>query len=104
MSKQKFNGSCAFDGIIKVNVAGQEYSLETDLGGLALRKADPEKEVMMLIASHCPYNEVDTGFVIAVSGSPYRFGLKVRNDSDFYGIYSFADVVAWGYVDGSPRV
>lgn len=103
--EQKFNGTHTFNGVIKINVKGKEYTLETDLIGAMLREVDTQKEVVMLINKHCQYNEVDTGFVCLLDEGKYpnSFGLRTAADSHFFTKYDFSDVIAWGYADGGLK-
>ena len=101
----KFNGTRTFSGIIKIDLEGKEYTLETDLMGTMLRQAYPKKEIVMLVSPHYRYNEVNTGFVCILDEEKYpnSFGLKIAPDDHFFTKYDFPDVVAWGYVDGGLK-
>lgn len=104
MDKPKFRGRCVFDGIIKVSLKGEEYTLQTDDSGYYLRKADPNKEIIVLTISHCDDNEIDTGFVSfkSVKEAPYgvMVYLKASPKSKSCSVFTLNDIIAWGYVDG----
>lgn len=104
MNKPKFKGRCVFDGIIKITLGGEEYTLQTDEDGYYLRQADPNKEIVMLTVSHSKYDEVDTGFVSLkpVKEAPYgeMVCLKTSPKDKFYSVFTLPEIIAWGYVDG----
>ena len=78
--------------------------LRTDLGGLALQKADPNKELLVLLKNHVGFDEIDTGYIVRSKryddGRPPYFGLKDEPDADGWGCHNYCDVIAWGYADG----
>ena len=104
MEKQVFKGRHTFDGIFKINLKGKEYTIQTDEGGYYLRKADPNKEIILLAFNHCQENEVDTGFVSfkEVKEAPYGVMacLKASPKNKSYSVFLLDSIIAWGYVDG----
>ena len=95
-------GCVVFDGQMKIKVNGNEYTVATDYGGIALSHADQSKEVIVLIRHHLPYDELDIGFVVRAKeyDADRCFGLKAKLSDRHWGVYDYCDVVAWGYVDG----
>lgn len=106
MSKKsnKYDGSVLFDGTIRVTVKGQKKTLRIDYLGTMLHSVDPKKEVLMLTRNHQMYNEIDTGYVTVKKEWLERdnpvFLLRPSLDVNDGVMLEFADVVAWGYVDG----
>ena len=102
--KPEFGGCITFDGNIQVNLHGKLKTLRTDLGGIALQKADPNKELLVLLRDHIGYNEIDTGYIVRSrrydDGQPPYFGLKDEPDATSWGCHNYCDVIAWGYADG----
>ena len=102
--KPEFGGCITFDGNIQVNLYGKLKTLRTDLGGIALQKADPNKELLVLLRDHIGYNEIDTGYIVRSrrydDGQPPYFGLKDEPDATSWGCHNYCDVIAWGYADG----
>lgn len=103
--KPEFGGCVTWDGNIQVRIPQHGLkTLRTDLGGLKLQKADPNKELLVLVSSHVGYNEIDTGYIVRTkkyddAERPY-FGLKHHPDADSWGCFNYCDVIAWGYADG----
>lgn len=99
-----YGGCITFDGNIQVNIHGDWKMLRTDLGGLALQKADPNKELLVLLKNHIGFDEIDTGYIVRSKryddGRPPYFGLKDEPDADGWGCHNYCDVIAWGYADG----
>ena len=100
-----FTGTVTFDGNIQVNIPKHGMkTLRTDLGGLSLQKADPNKELLVLMRTHVGYDEIDTGYIVRTKtyddGRPPYFGLKHDPDADSWGCHNYCDVIAWGYADG----
>ena len=94
-----------WDGNIQIEIPGHGMkTLRTDLGGLALQKASPNKELLVLTRDHVGYNEIDTGYIVRSKryddGKPPYFGLKDEPDSTSWGCHNYCDVIAWGYADG----
>ena len=79
-------------------------NLRTDLGGMRLQSADPNKELLVLMRDHVGYNEIDTGYIVRTknydNGNPPYFGLKSSPDAEGWGCHNYCDVIAWGYADG----
>jgi hypothetical protein len=102
--KPRYVGSVTFDGNIQVNLHGEMKTLRTDLGGLALQKANPNKELLVLTRDHVGYDEIDTGYIVRSKryddGQPPYFGLKHEPNADSWGCHNYCDVIAWGYADG----
>jgi len=103
--KPIYSGGILWDGnLIVKTIRGEHKTIRTDLGGMALQRADPNKELIILLHQHAGYNELDTGYIVRsrqydVARQPY-FGLKSTPDSDVWGCYKYAEVIAWGYADG----
>lgn len=102
--KPRYVGTVTFDGNIQVNLHGEVKKLRTDIGGLGLQKANPNKELLVLTRDHVGYNEIDTGYIVRSKryddGQPPYFGLKHEPDADAWGCHNYCDVIAWGYADG----
>ena len=102
--KPRYVGTVTFDGNIQVNLHGEVKTLRTDIGGLGLQKANPNKELLVLTRDHVGYNEIDTGYIVRSKryddGQPPYFGLKDEPDADGWGCHNYCDVIAWGYADG----
>lgn len=103
--KPEFMGAITFDGNIQVNIPNHGLkTLRTDLGGLKLQKADPNKELLVLTRNHVGYDEIDTGYIVRTKiyddGKPPYFGLKHDPDAESWGCHNYCDVIAWGYADG----
>ena len=103
--KPEFTGCITFDGNIQVRIPNHGLkTLRTDLGGLGLQKANPNKELLVLTRDHVGYNEIDTGYIVRAKnyddGNPPYFGLKHDPDADVWGCHNYCDVIAWGYADG----
>lgn len=103
--KPEFGGCVTFDGNIQVRIPNHGLkTLRTDLGGLKLQKADPNKELLVLTRNHVGYDEIDTGYIVRAKnyddGNPPYFGLKHDPDADNWACHNYCDVIAWGYADG----
>ena len=103
--KPMFDGRILFDGNIQVRLlTGELKTLRTDLCGMKLQKADPNKELMVLTKSFTDYNEIHTGYIVRMKRyddcEQPCFGLKHEPDADSWTMINYKDVVAWGYVDG----
>ncbi len=103
--KPEFGGSVTWDGNIQVRIPHHGIkTLRTDFGGFALKKADPNKELLVLMRDHVGYNEIDTGYIVRAKayddGNPPYFGLKDEPDAEGWGCHNYCDVIAWGYADG----
>ena len=103
--RPEFGGCIIFDGNIQVRIPNHGLkTLRTDLGGMALHKADPNKELLVLMRAHVGYNEIDTGYIVRTKtyddGRPPYFGLKHDPDAESWGCHNYCDVIAWGYADG----
>ena len=103
--KPEFGGCVTFDGNIQVRIPNHGLkTLRTDIGGLKLQKADPNKELLVLTRNHVGYNEIDTGYIVRAKNyddsNPPFFGLKDNPDADSWGCHNYCDVIAWGYADG----
>lgn len=103
--RPEYTGTITFDGNIQVNIPQHGWkTLRTDLGGLMLQKADPNKELLVLTRNHVGYDEIDTGYIVRTKnyddGKPPYFGLKHDPDAESWGCHNYCDVIAWGYADG----
>ncbi len=103
--RPEYTGTITFDGNIQVNIPQHGWkTLRTDLGGLKLQKADPNKELLVLTRNHVGYDEIDTGYIVRTKnyddGKPPYFGLKHDPDAESWGCHNYCDVIAWGYADG----
>ena len=103
--KPEFGGCVQWDGNIQVRIPQHGLkTLRTDLGGFALKKADPNKELLVLTRNHVGYDEIDTGYIVRTKryddGKPPYFGLKDEPDAEGWGCHNYCDVIAWGYADG----
>ena len=103
--KPEFTGAIIFDGNIQVLIPQHGLkTLRTDLGGMMLHKADPNKELLVLMRDHIGYNEIDTGYIVRAKnyddGNPPYFGLKHDPNAESWGCHNYCDVIAWGYADG----
>ena len=103
--RPEYTGTITFDGNIQVNIPQHGWkTLRTDLGGLKLQKANPNKELLVLTRNHVGYNEIDTGYIVRAKsyddGKPPYFGLKHEPDAESWGCHNYCDVIAWGYADG----
>lgn len=103
--KPMFDGRIMFDGNIQVKLlTGELKTLRTDLCGMKLRKADPNKELLVLTKHFTDYDEIHTGYIVRMKRYDDMekpcFGLKHEPDADNWTIVNYCDVVAWGYADG----
>ena len=100
-----FTGRIMFDGNIQVRLlTGELKTLRTDLAGMKLQKADPNKELLVLTKSFTDYNEIHTGYIVRTKQYDDQerpcFGLKHEPDADSWTVINYCDVIAWGYADG----
>ena len=90
--KPMYGGCITFDGNIQVNINGELKTLRTDFGGLALQKANPNKELLVLLRDHLYYNEIDTGYIVRAksydNGNPPYFGLKDDPNATSWGCHN----------------
>ena len=103
--KPMFTGRIMFDGNIQVRLlTGELKTLRTDLAGMKLQKADPNKELLVLTNRFTDYNEIHTGYIVRAKQYDDQerpcFGLKHEPDADSWTIINYQDVIAWGYADG----
>ena len=103
--KPMFTGCITFDGNFQVRIPGHGIkTLRTDYCGFKLQRADPNKELLVLLRTHLEYCEIDTGYIVRAKnyddGNPPYFGLKHDPDADNWACYNYCDVIAWGYADG----
>ena len=103
--KPEFGGCVTFDGNIQVRIPQHGLkTLRTDIGGMKLQKADPNKELLVLTRNHVGFDEIDTGYIVRAKiyddGNPPYFGLKHDPDADNWACHNYCDVIAWGYADG----
>ena len=103
--KPEFTGRIIFDGNLQLRIPGHGVKiLRTDLAGMKLHKADPNKELLVLINPFSGYNELHTGYIVRTKNYDDQerpcFGLKREPDADNWTVINYCDVVAWGYADG----
>ena len=103
--KPEFTGRIMFDGNLQVRIPGHGIkTLRTDLAGLKLHKADPNKELLVLCKFFVNYNEIHTGYIVRMKKyddlEKPCFGLKDSPDDDSWTVINYCDVIAWGYADG----
>lgn len=103
--KNVYDGAVLFDGNMEVTTKdGKRHTLRVDYLGCALKGADPDKELMLMMRRDAPYCELTTGYLERrdeweEKESP-MFGLCHAADKINFRLLEYADVVAWGYVDG----
>ena len=103
--KPMFTGRIVFDGNIQVRLlTGESKTLRTDLAGMKLHKADPNKELLVLTNRFTDCNEIHTGYIVRTKQYDDQerpcFGLKHEPDADCWTVINYQDVIAWGYADG----
>ena len=104
--KPMFHGCVTFDGTMQVRLHnGEVKTLRTDLGGITLyHRANPNKEILVLVRDHVGFNELDTGYIVRSkqydNSEQLFFGLKSEPDADGWACHNYQDVIAWGYADG----
>ena len=103
--KPEFTGRIIFDGNLQLRIPGHGIkTLRTDLAGMKLHKADPNKELLVLTNPFAGYDELHTGYIVRTKNYDDQerpcFGLKHEPDADSWTIINYCDVVAWGYADG----
>lgn len=103
--KPEFTGRIIFDGNLQLRIPGHGVkTLRTDLAGLKLHKADPNKELLVLTKTFVGYDELHTGYIVRTKNYDDQerpcFGLKHEPDADSWTVINYCDVVAWGYADG----
>lgn len=100
-----FDGAILFDGNMTVTLAtGEKKTIRIDYLGAELKKADPDKEVIILLKGYAQYNEFKTGFIVHnpkwENGGVPSFGLKPIKEISHWSLHQYWDVIAWGYADG----
>ena len=103
--KPQFTGRIMFDGNIQVRIPQHGIkTLRTDLAGMKLQKADPNKELLVFTNHFVGYNEIHTGYIVRMKQYDDMerpcFGLKHEPDADSWTVINYCDVIAWGYADG----
>ena len=103
--KPEFTGRTIFDGNLQLRIPGHGIkTIRTDLAGLKLHKADPNKELLVLTNPFAGYDELHTGYIVRAKNYDNQerpcFGLKHEPDADSWTVINYCDVVAWGYADG----
>ena len=103
--KPEFTGLIIFDGNLQLRMPGHGIkTIRTDLAGLKLHKADPNKELLVLTNPFAGYDELHTGYIVRTKNYDDQerpcFGLKHEPDADSWTVINYCDVVAWGYADG----
>ena len=103
--KPEFTGRIIFDGNLQLRIPGHGIkTLRTDLAGMKLHKADPNKELLVLTKTFVGYDELHTGYIVRAKNYDDQerpcFGLKHEPDADSWTVINYCDVVAWGYADG----
>ena len=103
--KNVYGGAVLFNGNMEVVTRdGKKHTLRVDYLGSALKNADPNKELMLMMRDDVQYCELTTGYLERrdeweEKESP-MFGLCPSADKIRFTLYEYAEVVAWGYVDG----
>lgn len=103
--KNVYDGAVLFNGNMEVVTRdGKKHTLRVDYLGSALKNADPNKELMLMMRDDVQYCELTTGYIERRSEweekeSP-MFGLCPSADKINFTLLKYADVMAWGYVDG----
>ena len=103
--KNVYDGAVLFNGNMEVTTRdGEKHTLRVDYLGSALKNADPNKELMLMMRKDASYCELATGYIERRSewedGESPMFGLCPSADKIRFTLYEYAEVVAWGYVDG----
>lgn len=103
--KPIYSGAIIFNGNMQVRtIRGELKTIRTDHCCFRLRKANPNKELLVLVKDHAGYNELDTGYIVRTKQYDDMerpcFGLKATPDSEVWGLFDYYDVIAWGYADG----
>ena len=103
--KPEFTGRIIFDGNLQLRIPGHGIkTLRTDLAGMKLHKADPNKELLVLTNPFAGYDELHTGYIVRTKNYDDQerpcFGLKHEPDADSWTVINYCDVIAWGYADG----
>ena len=103
--KPEFTGRIIFDGNLQLRIPGHGIkTIRTDLAGMKLHKADPNKELLVLTNPFAGYDELHTGYIVRTKNYDDQerpcFGLKHEPDADSWTVINYCDVVAWGYADG----
>ena len=103
--KPEFTGRIIFDGNLQLRIPGHGIkTIRTDLAGMKLHKADPNKELLVLTNPFAGYDELHTGYIVRAKNYDDQerpcFGLKHEPDADSWTVINYCDVVAWGYADG----
>lgn len=103
--KNVYDGAVLFNGNMEITTRdGKKRTLRIDYLGSALKKADPNKELLLMMRQDAPYCELTTGYLERrdeweEKESP-MFGICPSADKIDFTLLEYADVVAWGYVDG----
>ena len=103
--KNVYNGAVMFNGNIEIATKdGKKRTLRIDYLGSALKNADPDKELILMMRQGVPFCELTTGYLERrdeweEKESP-MFGFCPSADKIDFTLFEYADVVAWGYVDG----
>ena len=103
--KNVYGGAVLFNGNMEVvTMDGKKHTLRVDYLGSALKNADPNKELMLMMRKDASYCELATGYIERRSewedGESPMFGLCPSADKINFTLLEYSDVVAWGYVDG----
>ena len=83
--KPEFTGRIIFDGNLQLRIPGHGIkTLRTDLAGMKLHKADPNKELLVLTNPFAGYDELHTGYIVRAKNYDDQehpcFGLKHEPD------------------------
>lgn len=103
--KNVYDGAVLFNGNIEVTTrGGKKHTLRVDYLGSALKNADPNKELLLMTRKDTPYCELTTGYLERrdeweEKESP-MFGICPEADKINFTLIEYAEVLAWGYVDG----
>lgn len=103
--KNVYNGAVLFDGNFNITTKdGKKHTLRVDYLGTTLKNADTDKELLLLLQHNTQYCELTTGYLCRRDKweemEQPMFGLYPFADKDEVTLYKYAEVMAWGYVDG----
>lgn len=98
--KGQFSGTALFNGEMTVTIKGKNYKMRVDYLCVDLRRADPDREVILLMKGCVGYNEVTTGYVVHPKGMETGYiGVVPFKGCDSYTVYEIGEVIAWCYAD-----
>ena len=69
-----------------------------------MQKADPNKELLVMMNRYVGFDEIHTGYIVRMKQyddcEKPCFGLKHEPDAGNWTVLNYCDVIAWGYADG----